>query len=87
MPALHEAIRAPGEVANKAPTHLCNSWRWLALEGELCAVSDLEATLTTNGVLLTITADLRGCRLSPTAQWPLPNLCRSWFSPKPLMHL
>ena len=59
MPALHEAIRALGGVANKAPTHLCESRRWLALEGELCAISDPQAKFTTNGVLLTVTADVK----------------------------
>ena len=57
--ALHEAIRAMGDTTNQAPVHLCDSWRWLALEGELCAVCDLQATLTMNGVLLTITADAK----------------------------
>ena len=27
LPALHEAIRTLGEVTNKAPTHLCDTWR------------------------------------------------------------
>ena len=47
------------EVACKDPTHLCDSWRWLASEGKLCAVGDLQATLTTNGVLLTFTAGVK----------------------------
>ena len=59
IPALHEAIRVPGEVADKGPMHLCDSWRRLAFEGELCAVSDLQATLTTNGVLLTVTVNVK----------------------------
>ena len=58
LPALHGAIRALGEVADKAPTHLCDTWRWLALEGDLYAVNDLQAMLTTNGVLITVTADV-----------------------------
>ena len=57
--ALHEAIRAPGEVTGKTPTHLCDTWRWLVLEGELYAVSDLQAMLTTNGLLITITANVK----------------------------
>ena len=57
--ALHEAIRVLGEVTGKTPTHLCDTWRWLALEGELYAVSDLQAMLTTNGILITVTADVK----------------------------
>ena len=59
LPAPHEAIRALGEVTDKAPTHLCDTWRWLALEGDLCDVSDLQAMQTTNGVLPTVTADVK----------------------------
>ena len=59
LPALHEAIRALGEVTSKTATHLCDTWRWLVLEGELYAVSDLQAMLTTNGILITITADVK----------------------------
>ena len=39
--------------------HLCDSWRWLVPEGELCAVGDLQKTFTMNGVLLTVTADVK----------------------------
>ena len=54
LPALHEAIRALGEVTGKASAHLYGTWRRLALEGDLYAVSDLQAVLTTNGVLVTV---------------------------------
>ena len=59
LPALHEVIRTLGDITIQTPMHLCDSWRWLALEGELCAVSDLQATFTMNGVLLTITTDIK----------------------------
>ena len=51
LPALHEAIRALGDATGTAASHLCDTWRWLALEGELSAVSELQVMLTTNGVL------------------------------------
>ena len=38
---------------------ISDTWRWLTLEGELHAVSDLQVMLTTNGVLLSITADVK----------------------------
>ena len=59
LPTLHEATRALGEVTDKAPTHLCDTWRWLALEGDLYVVKDLPVMLTTNGVLITVTADVK----------------------------
>ena len=57
--ARHEAIGAFGDAAGAAPGHLCDTWRWLTLEGELFAVSDLQVMLTTNGVLLSVTADVK----------------------------
>ena len=59
LASLHEAIRALGDAAGTAPGHLCDTWRWLALEGELSAVSDLQVMLTNNGVLLSVTADVK----------------------------
>ena len=59
LPALHEAIRALSDTAGAAPSHLCNTWRWLTLEGELYAVSDLQVMLTTNGIWLSVTADVK----------------------------
>ena len=59
LPALHEAIRALGDTTGTAPGHLCDTWRWLTLEGELSAVSDLLVMLTTNGVLLSVTAHVK----------------------------
>ena len=58
LPALHEAIRALGDTTGAAPAYLCDTWRWLTLEGELFAVSDLQLMLTTNGVLLSVTANV-----------------------------
>ena len=37
LPALHEAIRALSDTAGAAPSHLCNTWRWLTLEGAVAA--------------------------------------------------
>ena len=59
LPTPHEAIRALGDTTGAAPGHLCDTWRWLTLEGELSAVSDLQVMLTTNGVLLSVTADVK----------------------------
>ena len=70
MPALHEAIWVVGEVAHKDPTHVCDSWRWLALEGEFCVVCDLQETLTTNGMLLTVTADVKTPKGVPNITLP-----------------
>ena len=56
---LHEAVRALNDTTGAAPSHLCDTWRWLTLEGELYAVSDLQVMLTTNGVLLSVTADVK----------------------------
>ena len=58
-PTLHEAIRALGDPAGTAPGHLCDTWCWPTLEGEPYAVSDLQAMLTTNGALLSVTADVK----------------------------
>ena len=38
--------------------NFCDTWRWLALEGELCSVSGFQATFTRNGVLLTVIGDV-----------------------------
>ena len=59
LPALHEAIGALEDTVGAAPGHLCNTWCSLTLEGELYAVSDLLVMLTTNGVLLSVTADVK----------------------------
>ena len=59
LPALHEAITALGDTTGAAPGHLCDTWRWLTLEGELSAVSDLQVMLTTIGVLLSVTANMK----------------------------
>ena len=59
LPALHEAIIALDDRAGTAPGHPCGSWRQLTLEGELSVVSDLQVMLTTNGVLLSVTADVK----------------------------
>ena len=59
LPALHEAIRALGDTADTAPGHLCDTWRWLTLQGEFSAASDLHVMLTTNGVLLSVIADVK----------------------------
>ena len=59
LPALHEAIIALSETTGTAPGHLCDTWCWLTLEGELYAVSNLQVMLTTNGVLLSVTADVK----------------------------
>ena len=56
MPALHEGVRA---LTGKEPSHLCDSWRWLTLEGEFYADSNLQVMITTNGVLLSVTADVK----------------------------
>ena len=39
LPALHEAVIALAEVADKPPTPLCDTSRLLALEGEFRAVT------------------------------------------------
>ena len=59
LPALHEAIRALSDTTGAAPSHLLDTWRRLTLEEELYAVSDLQVMLTTNGVLLSVTADVK----------------------------
>ena len=59
LPALHAAMRALGEVTGKARTHLCDTWRWLALEGDLYVVSHLQAVRTRHGGLITVTADVK----------------------------
>ena len=62
---------------------MCDTCRWLALEGELYAVRDLHAMLSTNGVLITVTANVKtttGFKLLPIAQLPWPNPCRLWRS-------
>ena len=59
LPAVHQAIRSLGDTTEAAPGHLCDTWRWLTLEGELSAVSDLQVMLTTNGVVLSVTADVK----------------------------
>ena len=59
LPALHEAIRALSDTAGTTPSHLCDTWRWLTLEGELYAVSDLRVMLTTSGALLSVTANMK----------------------------
>ena len=68
--------------------HLCDSWRWFALEGELCALSDLQATFTMNGVLLTITADIKtptSARIISHYCVAMRNPCLCWSSPKQRM--
>ena len=73
LPTLHEAIRALSDTTGAAPSHLCDTWRWFAVEGELYAVSDLQVMLATNGVLLSVTADVKtatGYRSLPTTPWP-----------------
>ena len=59
LPALHKAIRALGDTAGTAPGNLCDTWRRLTLEVELSAARDLQVMLTTNGVLLSVTADFK----------------------------
>ena len=59
LPALHEATRALGDTTGAAPGHLYDTWRWLTLEGELSAVRDLQVMLATNGVLLSVTTDVK----------------------------
>ena len=59
MPALHEAIRTLSDTTGAVPSHLCDTWRWLTLEGELYAVSELQVILTINGVLPSVTADVK----------------------------
>ena len=56
---VHKAIKALGDIAAQAPMNLCDSWQWPVLDGELCTASDLQTTFTMNGVLLTITADIK----------------------------
>ena len=58
-PALHVAIRALSDTTAAARYDLFDTWRWLTLEGELYAVSDLAVMLTTNGVLLLVTTDVK----------------------------
>ena len=55
--ALHGAVHFLGDISSQTRVQVCNTWWWLALEGELYAVSNLQTTLTTHGVLLTATAD------------------------------
>ena len=59
LPPLHEAVRALSDTTDAAPSHLCDTWQWLTLDGELYAVSDLQVMLTTNGVLLFVAADVK----------------------------
>ena len=59
LPARHEAIRLLIDTTGAAPSHLYDTWRWHTLEGKLYAVSDLQVMLTTNGVLLPVTADVK----------------------------
>ena len=59
LPALHDAIRALSDTTGTTLGHLCDTWRWLTMEGELYAVSDLQVMLTTNGVLLSVTTNLK----------------------------
>ena len=73
LPALHEAIKALSGTTGAAPSHLCDTWRRLTLEGELYAVSDLQIMLTTNGVLVLVSADVKiatGYRSLPNTRWP-----------------
>ena len=75
---IHEAVQAPGDIPNQAPVHLCNLWRWLALEGELCAAGDLHVSLFMTGVLLTITAHyLFSVPISKIKDWD-PNSTICW---------
>ena len=40
LPALPAAMRALGVITTQTPMHLCDSWQWVAVEGELCVVID-----------------------------------------------
>ena len=59
LPARHEAVRAVSDATGTTPGHPCDTWRWLTLERELYAVRDLQVMLTTSGVPLSVTADVK----------------------------
>ena len=59
---------------------------WLALEGEVYTISDLQAMFTTSGVLITDTADVKmitGVQIIPHCPVPWPSLCRFWCLHRP----